>query len=220
MQEPFAPFAHRVGHQRQDQERASGDAPQLTMPQPRPQPGRCDRQADHDERSRDGHEPERYGRANLDPFVRLGRVHDATHEMCCQRPQDHQGQAKQPGQPPADHARIITRNVRERSVGLTCMNPQGGMGGLFRWALRDHPVLASAIDGQSDGVRPFGVAALAFMLATYALESRGRGNILAFAVGCALSSAYGFWSGAWPFGAVEAIWCLVATRRFALAANR
>lgn len=29
-----------------------------------------------------------------------------------------------------------------------------------------------------------------------------------------LSSAYGFLSGSWPFGGVEAIWCFIALRRF------
>jgi hypothetical protein len=29
-----------------------------------------------------------------------------------------------------------------------------------------------------------------------------------------LASSYGFLSGAWPFGAVEAIWSVVALRRF------
>jgi hypothetical protein len=29
-----------------------------------------------------------------------------------------------------------------------------------------------------------------------------------FALGCALSSSYGFLAGTWPFGAVEAIWVL------------
>jgi hypothetical protein len=29
-----------------------------------------------------------------------------------------------------------------------------------------------------------------------------------------LSSVYGFLAGAWPFGAVEAIWSVVAFRRF------
>jgi hypothetical protein len=48
----------------------------------------------------------------------------------------------------------------------------------------------------------------------YAFERRDRRFILAFAVGCALSSVYGFLSGAWPFGVVEAIWCVVAVRRF------
>jgi hypothetical protein len=61
----------------------------------------------------------------------------------------------------------------------------------------------------------FGVAALSFMMLMYALERRGNGFVLAFAVGCALSSLYGFLSGAWPFGVVEAIWTAVALRRFA-----
>ncbi len=61
----------------------------------------------------------------------------------------------------------------------------------------------------------FGVGALTFMMLMYALEHRGRGFVLAFAGGCALASLYGFISGAWPFGVVEAIWALVALRRFA-----
>jgi len=60
----------------------------------------------------------------------------------------------------------------------------------------------------------YGVVALTFMMLMYALEARGRRFIAAFALGCALSSAYGFLSGAWPFGVVEAIWCVVALRRF------
>jgi hypothetical protein len=60
----------------------------------------------------------------------------------------------------------------------------------------------------------FGVCALTFMMGMYALESRGPGFILAFAFGCALSSVYGFLSGAWPFGVVEAIWTVVALRRY------
>jgi hypothetical protein len=63
----------------------------------------------------------------------------------------------------------------------------------------------------------YGVCALTFMMGMYALEARGRGFILAFALGCALSSSYGFVSGAWPFGVVEAIWTLIALRRYALA---
>ncbi len=60
----------------------------------------------------------------------------------------------------------------------------------------------------------YGVGALTFMMAMYALERRGPGFVLAFAAGCLLSSAYGFLSGAWPFGIVEAIWSVVALRRF------
>ena len=60
----------------------------------------------------------------------------------------------------------------------------------------------------------YGVCALTFMMGMYALEGRGRGFILAFALGCALSSSYGFLSGAWPFGVVEGIWTLIALRRW------
>ena len=60
----------------------------------------------------------------------------------------------------------------------------------------------------------FGVLALTFMMAMYALERRHPRYVLAFACGCALASSYGFASGAWPFGVVEAIWALVALRRF------
>ena len=60
----------------------------------------------------------------------------------------------------------------------------------------------------------YGVCAVTFMMAMYALESRGRGFVLAFAFGCVLSSVYGFLSGAWPFGVVELIWSAVAVRRY------
>jgi hypothetical protein len=60
----------------------------------------------------------------------------------------------------------------------------------------------------------YGVCALTFMMGMYALERRGRGFILAFALGCALSSSYGFLSGAWPFGVVEGVWTLIALRRW------
>lgn len=61
----------------------------------------------------------------------------------------------------------------------------------------------------------FGATAVTFMMLTYALERRHSGYVLAFACGCALASAYGFLAGTWPFGVVEAIWAVVAIRRFA-----
>ena len=64
-------------------------------------------------------------------------------------------------------------------------------------------------------ITTFGVIAVTFMMVMYALERRHRGFVLAFAVGCLLSSAYGFLSGAWPFGVVEVIWAVVAARRYA-----
>jgi hypothetical protein len=66
-----------------------------------------------------------------------------------------------------------------------------------------------------DPITAFGIAALTFMMAMYALEPRDRRFVLAFALGCALSSAYGFASGAWPFGVVEAVWMVIALRRYA-----
>lgn len=60
----------------------------------------------------------------------------------------------------------------------------------------------------------YGVLALTFMMTMYALEPRGDRFIAAFALGCALSSTYGFLSGAWPFGVVEAIWCVIAIKRY------
>jgi hypothetical protein len=63
----------------------------------------------------------------------------------------------------------------------------------------------------------FGLFAVTAMLVCYALEKRSRWFILAFAVACALGSAYGFLQGAWPFGLVEIVWSLVAVRRWQLA---
>jgi hypothetical protein len=60
----------------------------------------------------------------------------------------------------------------------------------------------------------FGVAAVSFMVVMYALEPRHRGYTAGFACGCALSSTYGFLAGVWPFGVVEAIWTVVAIRRY------
>ena len=60
----------------------------------------------------------------------------------------------------------------------------------------------------------YGVVAVTFMMVMYALERRGRGYIAGFAVGCVLSSIYGFLAGAWPFGVVELIWAAIAVRRY------
>ena len=60
----------------------------------------------------------------------------------------------------------------------------------------------------------YGVVALSFMMAMYAFEARGRSFIALFALGCLLSSVYGFLSGAWPFGVVELIWAGIALRRY------
>lgn len=60
----------------------------------------------------------------------------------------------------------------------------------------------------------FGLAAVSLMLVFYALERRSRRYVLGFAAACVMGSAYGFLQGAWPFGIVEAIWSIVALRRW------
>ncbi len=67
-----------------------------------------------------------------------------------------------------------------------------------------------------DGLSLFGLAAVSLMLVFYALETRDPNYVLAFAASCVLASLYGFLQGAWPFGLVEAIWSLVAVRRWQL----
>ena len=66
----------------------------------------------------------------------------------------------------------------------------------------------------------YGVTVLTFMMVMYALEGRGKWFVLAFALGCGLSSSYGFASGAWPFGVIEAIWTAIALHRFALRSRK
>lgn len=60
----------------------------------------------------------------------------------------------------------------------------------------------------------FGLFAVSAMLVCYALENRSHWFVLLFAASCALASAYGFIQGAWPFGLVEAIWSVVALKRW------
>jgi hypothetical protein len=65
-----------------------------------------------------------------------------------------------------------------------------------------------------DGLTTFGLLAVTAMLVFYAMEDRSHWFILAFAGSCAMGSAYGFLQGAWPFGIIEAIWTIVALRRW------
>jgi hypothetical protein len=60
----------------------------------------------------------------------------------------------------------------------------------------------------------FGLIAVTAMLVCYALEEWDRRYIVGFAFACLLGSIYGFLQGAWPFGIVEAIWAVVAVRRW------
>jgi hypothetical protein len=65
-----------------------------------------------------------------------------------------------------------------------------------------------------DNLTVFGLFAVTAMLICYALEKRSPWWILGFAFSCWLGSVYGFLQGAWPFGIIEAIWGLVALKRW------
>jgi len=66
----------------------------------------------------------------------------------------------------------------------------------------------------------FGLFAVTAMLVCYAFENRSPWFILGFAIACMLGSLYGFLQGAWPFGLVEAVWSVVALRRWLVATSR
>lgn len=68
-----------------------------------------------------------------------------------------------------------------------------------------------------DSLSLFGLFAVTSMLICYAFESSSRWFILGFAGACTLGSIYGFLQGAWPFGLVEAVWTIVAFRRWLVA---
>lgn len=61
----------------------------------------------------------------------------------------------------------------------------------------------------------FGAGAATVTALAYSLERRHRAFAGLFTVGCALSSVYGFAIGSLPFGTVEALWSVIALRRFA-----
>ena len=67
-----------------------------------------------------------------------------------------------------------------------------------------------------DALTLFGLFAVSGMLVAYALEERSHWWVLAFAIACGLASVYGFLQGAWPFGVVEAIFALVALKRWSV----
>lgn len=60
----------------------------------------------------------------------------------------------------------------------------------------------------------FGVCAVTLMMVFYALEDRAVWLTLGFAGACLAASAYGWLAGTWPFGIVEAVWAIVAFRKW------
>jgi hypothetical protein len=65
-----------------------------------------------------------------------------------------------------------------------------------------------------DRLTLFGLLAVSAMLVFYAIEEKSNWCVLGFAGACVMGSAYGFLQGAWPFGAVEAVWSIVAFNRW------
>jgi presenilin-like A22 family membrane protease len=65
-----------------------------------------------------------------------------------------------------------------------------------------------------DTLSIFGLVAVTAMMLCYALERRSHWYVLGFAGACVLASIYGFSQGAWPFGLVEAVWSVIALRRW------
>lgn len=61
----------------------------------------------------------------------------------------------------------------------------------------------------------FGLVSFSAGLVFYTLEHKHRWAVLAFAFACVGGSVYGFLlPGGWPFGAVEAVWAVVAVVRW------
>ena len=66
-----------------------------------------------------------------------------------------------------------------------------------------------------DALQWFGLASLSAGLVFYSLEPRYSWAVLGFAGACVCGSIYGFLlNDAWPFGLVEAIWAVVALRKW------
>src|SRR5207247_6495431 len=121
--------------------------------------------------------------------------------------------------PPRPYRRKSHRphpRLHRRGQGSSCASsasgervPQGAAaaGGL------DQKLAYAEVNGM-DWLTGFGLFSVSTMLICYALEDHSSWYILAFAGACALGSVYGFLQGAWPFGLVEAVWSLVALRRW------
>ena len=60
-----------------------------------------------------------------------------------------------------------------------------------------------------------GSIAVSIMMLSYALESRSKWYVLIFAGASAATSAYSGFAGVYPITVIEAIWAVIALRRFA-----
>jgi hypothetical protein len=60
----------------------------------------------------------------------------------------------------------------------------------------------------------FGSVAVAIMFLSYALESRSKWMVLAFAAGSAATAAYSALAAVYPITVIEGLWALAAVERF------
>ncbi len=60
----------------------------------------------------------------------------------------------------------------------------------------------------------FGSIAVTVMMLSYWLEPRSKWFVLSFALGCAATSIYSVVVAAYPITIIEAIWAVIALRRF------
>ncbi|MEM1060095.1 MAG: hypothetical protein AAGK14_12670 [Verrucomicrobiota bacterium] len=67
---------------------------------------------------------------------------------------------------------------------------------------------------ESTWVELFGLVAVITMVTMYALEHRSPKFVLGFAVSCAAASLYAVLIQSWPFAIVEAVWSVIAFRRW------
>lgn len=65
-----------------------------------------------------------------------------------------------------------------------------------------------------DALTVFGLVSVTAMMLCYAFEDVSVWFVLGFAICCALVAIYGFLQGAWPIAIVEAIWTLIALKRW------
>lgn len=63
-------------------------------------------------------------------------------------------------------------------------------------------------------IQLFGLLAVTIMVLAYALEARSPAYVLVFAAACAAAAVYAVLIRSWPFAGVEAIWSMVALRRW------
>ena len=60
----------------------------------------------------------------------------------------------------------------------------------------------------------YGISILTIMMILYSMERKSIIFTLLFGFSCVGTSLYGFMAGTWPFGIIEAIWSLIAFRKY------